>query len=685
MKLGRKLFLAVMGISVAAVLVVSIVALLQFVEARALIIETKQEENSELYETNISIMTESAEDSVRVFAASYAEAISGNIENIEATVGLLALDIGDLYAGETAGSSRFRDDMVYLQPGVDMEDVAEEFDRVKEARDLIDNVDQTFEKVSVTYYVSESGMLLSNLDLDYDSTEGAAIDRRTRDWYVEAIRVDGIYWTEVYQDALSGELALTCSCPVYNREGEVMGVVAQDVYLSSICDAIFTNSSDLFEYSFITDERGERIVGAGKRDNPDLEDEVRAIALAGGGDTVGIYPEKQAVLGHSEIRAKGWHFFVFMDYDTIAAPANNVGQAILESNGEFIEFLNKKIRGVLSAFLVIAAGTILVVLAVTSRITGSIVQPVEKLTEGVGKISKGDLDYRLTVEADGEIGELADAFRRMTVDLREYISNLEHVTAEKERIGAELDVATNIQKSMLPGIFPAFPDRKEVDIYAAMNPAKEVGGDFYDFFMVDERHLAIVVADVSGKGVPAALFMVIGKTLLKDHTQTGKDLGLVFSEVNDLLCESNSEGLFITAFEGVLDLVTGEFCFVNAGHETPFICKRDGEFKPYKVPAGFVLAGMEGMQYKCGSLQLEPGDRVFQYTDGVTEATDSHEELYGMERLEKVLCENGKLLPRELLAGVKADIDRFVGEAPQFDDITMLCMEYREPMADKTI
>lgn len=229
---------------------------------------------------------------------------------------------------------------------------------------------------------------------------------------------------------------------------------------------------------------------------------------------------------------------------------------------------------------------------------------------------------------------------------------------------------------MLPCIFPAFPERPEFDIYATMNPAKEVGGDFYDFFMVDETHLAIVIADVSGKGVPAALFMVIGKTLIGDHTKPGADLGEVFSEVNELLCRSNSEGLFITAFEGVLDLVTGEFSFVNAGHEMPFIARAGGVYEVYKLRPGFVLAGMEGMVYQSGSIQLAPGDKIFQYTDGVTEATNTNYELYGMDRLSEVLAKSSDKKPAELLSIVKADIDAFVGEAPQFDDITMLCVSY---------
>lgn len=251
---------------------------------------------------------------------------------------------------------------------------------------------------------------------------------------------------------------------------------------------------------------------------------------------------------------------------------------------------------------------------------------------------------------------------------------------ERQRISTELDVATRIQADMLPCIFPAFPDRPEFDIYASMNPAKEVGGDFYDFFMVDETHLALVIADVSGKGVPAALFMVIGKTLIKDHTRPNVDLGDVFSEVNDLLCESNSEGLFITAFEGILNLVTGEFRFVNAGHELPFIAKSGGTYEPHKLRAGFVLAGMENTKYQSGSIHLSPGDKIFQYTDGVTEATNKDHELYGMKRLADILAQNTDKKPAELLPAIKADIDAFVGEAPQFDDITMLCVEYLHTM-----
>ena len=335
---------------------------------------------------------------------------------------------------------------------------------------------------------------------------------------------------------------------------------------------------------------------------------------------------------------------------------------------------------VVAAIFLVVLAAILVCFFFVKR---KIVNPINKIRDAsksmVENLENED-SIDVSVKTGNEIEELFDSFKEMYGDVQDYIKKLEGVTAEKERIGAELDVAKHIQASMLPCIFPAFPERSEIDIYATMEPAKEVGGDFYDFFMVDDTHLAIVMADVSGKGVPAALFMVIGKTLIKDHTTPGRDLGKVFTEVNQLLCESNSEELFITAFEGVLDLVTGEFVYVNAGHEMPFICKAGGDFEPYKIRAGFVLAGMEGMKYRAGSMTLEPGDKIFQYTDGVTEATNINNELYGMERLGTILNKVKNGTPHDILPAVKKDIDEFVGEAPQFDDITMLCLEYKTKM-----
>ena len=249
-------------------------------------------------------------------------------------------------------------------------------------------------------------------------------------------------------------------------------------------------------------------------------------------------------------------------------------------------------------------------------------------------------------------------------------------SADKQQIASELSVATHIQTSMLPRIFPAFPAQKEFDIYAMTNPAKEVGGDFYDFFLVDDDHLAVVVADVSGKGIPAALFMVIAKTLIKDHAQRGTSPDVVFTEVNRLLCEANDEGMFVTAWLGVLELSTGHLSYVNAGHNPPLLRRAGGGYDYLRTRSGFVLAGVEETRYRSCSLELAPGDALFLYTDGVTEATDAEKQLYGEERLAAALNSHKDYAPKELLSAVRDDVEAFVGQAPQFDDITMLSLCY---------
>lgn len=246
---------------------------------------------------------------------------------------------------------------------------------------------------------------------------------------------------------------------------------------------------------------------------------------------------------------------------------------------------------------------------------------------------------------------------------------------EKERIGAELHVATQIQSSMLPCIFPAFPEYQEFDIYASMNPAKEVGGDFYDFFLVDRDHLALVIADVSGKGVPAALFMMISKTLLKNAAQAGLSPKEALQKVNNQLLESNEAEMFVTVWLGIYEISTGKLTAANAGHEYPALKRADGRFELYKDRHGFVLAGMENTRYREYELQLDEGDILFVYTDGVVEATDRDNQLYGAERMLDALNRRTDAGPQELLEDVKADIDGFVGDAMQFDDVTMMALK----------
>ena len=254
------------------------------------------------------------------------------------------------------------------------------------------------------------------------------------------------------------------------------------------------------------------------------------------------------------------------------------------------------------------------------------------------------------------------------------------LTESSARIGAELDMASNIQNSMLPNLFPAFPERKEFEIYASMNPAKEVGGDFYDFFLIDDDHLCMVIADVSGKGVPAALFMMASKIILANNAKSGKSPAQILEDTNNTICSNNENNMFVTVWLGILEISTGKVIAANAGHEYPAIMSPDGTFSLFKDKHGLVVGGMEGVKYKEYEVQLEPGSKIFVYTDGVPEATNHDEELFGVERMVRALNINSKDTAKELLGNMRHAVDGFVQQAPQFDDLTMLCLEYKGPV-----
>ncbi len=282
----------------------------------------------------------------------------------------------------------------------------------------------------------------------------------------------------------------------------------------------------------------------------------------------------------------------------------------------------------------------------------------------------------LAIHTGDEIENLALTVTDMEYDLADYEKNLTQFTAEKQRIQTELTLANKIQADMLPNLFPAFPERDEFNIYASMTPAKEVGGDFYDFFMIDDDHLALVMADVSGKGVPAALFMMMTMIMIQNQAQTGKTPKEVLTSVNDQICRNNREQMFVTVWLGILEISTGKLIASNAGHEKPIVKHPEGNYEMVADKHGFVIGAMEGFEYRDYELQLQPGSRLFLYTDGLMEATDEANALFGSERTLETLNRAGDASPKALLEFVKSEVERFAGGAPQFDDLTMLCLTY---------
>ena len=325
---------------------------------------------------------------------------------------------------------------------------------------------------------------------------------------------------------------------------------------------------------------------------------------------------------------------------------------------------------------------IVVILASTAALLLSkrIVKPLNAITDRVRSLGGDDLQFTMedTYRTHDEIEVLAESFAMLSSKTLEYINEVARVSAEKERIGAELSLATRIQADMLPSIYPAFPERPEFDIYASMTPAKEVGGDFYDFFLIDEDHLCVFIADVSGKGVPAALFMMASMIILANNAQMGKTPAEILHDTNMAICANNREEMFVTVWLGILEISTGILTAANAGHEYPVIKLPNNKFELLLDKHGFVIGGINGARYKEYEVQLEPGTKLFVYTDGVPEATSKEKGLFGTDRmLDALNSADVDATPKDILDTVHKAVDDFVCDDEQFDDLTMVCVEYK--------
>jgi sigma-B regulation protein RsbU (phosphoserine phosphatase) len=331
---------------------------------------------------------------------------------------------------------------------------------------------------------------------------------------------------------------------------------------------------------------------------------------------------------------------------------------------------------ILVVVLIVAAGMVS-----AFSIAGRITDPLNTITRRVASLGVRNRQFRMedVYRTGDEIEVLAESFAKQSARMRLYIDQVKKVTAEKERIGAELDMASRIQGSQLPRLFPPFPDRKEFSLYASMTPAKEVGGDFYDFFMIDDDHMGFVMADVSGKGVPAALLMMVSRVLIKSTMQNGMGPAETLKSVNNQLCEGNDADFFVTVWLAVLEISTGKGVAANAGHEHPALRRADGSYDLIVYKHSMPVGVMRDLPFREHEFQLNPGDSFFVYTDGVVEATDADKKLYGSDRMLQALNRNPDAQPEQMLANISQDIDRFVDGAEQFDDITMLCFRYFGP------
>ncbi len=575
---------------------------------------------------------------------------------------------------------------------VETEEAVEETALLANLQDMLEQfgrIDPAVSEGSI-YIATESGVIfMADKESNKHTGDFRYDDIRERPWYVRAKESGELGWTDVFIDGSGRGSGIVCSAPVYDRDGKLKAVVGVGAILIDL-EAVVNEKIGETGYTFIVNDKGSVILSTqegelavsplvGQIDgkniqarltasrNAALRDIVTRMTHGGTGVTTTTVDGRGVYLACAPIETLGWSVGTVIDTQEILAPS----VALRGRIGETVRDALLLIAGV--ALLTLALGVV-----TSGVLSGRLTASLRYLSQKVSAIGGGSLHYEQDLHTGDEVEMLSETFAQMTAALRTYIDDLTAVTAEKERIGAELDVACNIQASMLPRVFPPFPDRTEFDVYATMDPAKEVGGDFYDFFLVDAGHLALVMADVSGKGVPAALFMMIAKTLLKSAVQSGLSPKAALEKVNGQLCEHNDAEMFVTVWLGVLDISTGELVCANAGHEYPAIRRRDGAFELFKDKHGLVLAGMEGARYREYELELHHGDTLYVYTDGVPEATDAKNELFGTDRMLAALnsCPDGSC--KELLEAVRTGIDAFVGDAPQFDDITMLCLRMNE-------
>lgn len=594
------------------------------------------------------------------------------------------------------------DIVFYLQygPEVDVAALRNEIRMAANIRDYLKGAKEEYSSFESIFVTSRHNFTLSAEEYDEDSVGVEPVyDGLGSDWYKKAAREKKPVYTNARRFVFSGKMGVFCAVPYYGNDGTLLGVAGAQSSVNELTNII--RDLELYNkgFCFVIDNRGYVILSSRENEESDLRidmaTDLRTSSNALLGDAVKKMVAGETGVAEAEIDGEdyyiayapipqaGWSFAAALAREDVVAPIVEADARIRQVTRENVTSLDHHME---RTMLLMAFGVVMLlagVICIGKRASDKFVEPIRILSDGVREIAGGNLEKKISIHTGDEIEHLAACFNAMTDELQNYMKNLKKITAERERAATELSVATDIQESMLPNEFPPFPDKKEFDIYATMHAAKHVGGDFYDFYLVDESHVVITIADVSGKGVPAALFMVIAKTILKNFamTITGEDdMAALAICANERLCQNNDAMMFVTAFIGMLDIRTGRFVYVNAGHNPPLVYRAaEDRFRYIPVKKNHVLGAMEGVEYVSQELALSPGDMLFLYTDGVTEAIDEEEEQYGEERLEESLnrADAGRSNPRELLEVAHRSLEEHVGSAEQFDDITMMALSYR--------
>lgn len=605
-------------------------------------------------------------------------------------------------------------------------DEPNEIQKLGNLQDMLLQNNKYNDMIASTYIATKTGYLIQADYIAYskfdENGEQKNYEAAEREWYISALTLkEGEHvYSNIMPDIATGKDCIVCSEPIYDKnKKEVVGVAGVGAYLDTIQEIVLNTFIGENGFSFLVDADG-KVIFSGSESVSSND----AIELYSAGSTVSANDfsenalsssdrttastkveektfkevlssmmngetdvcksslsvadqDEEVYIAYTPLDVLGWSIAAVRDATDITGPAKASSDTIYEMAAAIVKSQEHSMLLTLVIMIFFILSFVFLITYSGVRFSNQIISPLKLLTRKVSGLEGDNLTEGIVIETGDEVEELGNAFNKMTHNLQNYIVCLANVTAEKEKIRTELSVAARIQSDMLPSSEIDLKDREEFDLSAKMVPAREVGGDFYDFFLADSNHLVIVMADVSGKGVPASLFMVVSRTLLRGRIAAGiESLADVVKDINNKLCENDKSGMFVTAWIGVINLTNGILNFVNAGHNPPLLKSNKKEFKYEKEFSGFVLAGMEDSEYEEYTLLLKKGDMLFLYTDGVTEAHDVQNVLYGEERLIHKLNEKKSRTPNETIEQIWKDILCFRKEAEQFDDITMMSLFY---------
>ena len=585
-----------------------------------------------------------------------------------------------------------------FEDGINEEDVADKLGVIANMSDMMVSLCRAYDVDNIWFTLPEGATLMADtVPSNWIREDGTYVTYEATDryWYRQAVEAGKMVFSDIEIDKRTGEMCVTCALPVYSDDGTLLGVAGADLFLTEMQQKIAESTGD-GGFLMVVNQNGHIIISPEDHDAFKVLKSVEAEDLreSDNANLAGLV--RDALKGKTDIRhvslEDGSYYMFGVPMETVGwalvsafseTVAGQPVEAVRQNYGEIqkeatMTYREKNARG--KTLMWIILGGLLAAMLAGALVAGRrIAKPLNTITKRISDSRGGDLDFEMedTFRTGDEVEVLAKSFADLTEKNRNYIDQVTKVTAEKERIGTELYVAQQIQKGMLPSIFPPYPERSEFDLYAVMDPAKEVGGDFYDFFLLDHDHLAMVMADVSGKGIPAALFMMVSKSILKNNAMLGKSPAEIVTAANETICSNNKMQMFVTVWMGILEISTGKITAVNAGHEYPAIRRAGQGFDLMKDKHGFVVGGMEGIRYKEYEIQLNPGDKLFLYTDGVPEATNADQQLFGTDRMIAALNSAAEGSARDVLVNVRKNVDEFVQDAEQFDDLTMLCLDYK--------